>query len=207
MTGLILKDLFYLRRTGRALIALAAFYLVLFLTSSSEDAVSGGLSGVVTMLTVILSVNAFAYDELAKWRMYELSLPVSRNTTVLARYLLALIFSTGFTLLSLLFELISLRGLPPEALLPLWISWGAALLCCAVLFPAVYKFGTQKARLILIAVVLLPIMGAALLKNLSLPAPDEAALQLWLNLLPLLAAILFLLSFWLSCRICAKKED
>ena len=207
MTGLILKDLLYLKKAARVLIALAAFYLILFLTTTSEDAASGGLSGVITMLTVILSVNAFAYDELAKWRLYELSLPVSRNKIVLARYLLALIFSTGFTLLSLLVELIALRRLSPEAVSVLWISWGAALLFCAVLFPVIYKFGTQKARLILIAVVLLPVMGAALLKNLSLPAPQEADLQLWTNLSPLLAAAAFLFSFWLSCRIYAKKED
>ena len=205
MTGLILKDLLYLKRTGRILLALAAFYLVVFLTTSSENAASGLLSGIVVMLTVILSVNAFAYDELAKWRLYEGSLPVSKNKIVLARYLLALIFSAGLTLLSLLLELFS--GLTPEAAMILWVSWGAALLLCAVLFPAVYKFGTQKARFLLIVIVLLPTLGLALLRQMNLPALNEAALERWLPLFPLLAAAAYLLSFWLSCRIFRKKED
>ena len=205
MTGLILKDLLYLKRTGRILLALAAFYLVVFLTTSSENAASGLLSGIVVMLTVILSVNAFAYDELAKWRLYEGSLPVSKNKIVLARYLLALIFSAGLTLLSLLLELFS--GLTPEAAMILWVSWGAALLLCAVLFPAVYKFGTQKARFLLIVIVLLPTLGLALLRQMNLPALNEAALERWLPLFPLLAAAAYLFSFWLSCRIFRKKED
>lgn len=204
MTGLILKDLLYLKRTARVLVALAVFYLIMSLTASSADAASGILAGTIALLTVILSINAFAYDELAKWRMYEGSLPVSKNKIVLARYLLALIFTTGLTLLSLVLELFA--GLTQGALLSLLASWGTALLLCAVLFPFVYKFGTQKARLILILVALLPTFGIALLKKLNLPAPNEAVLRSWLDLFPLLAAAAFALSCWISCRIYAKRE-
>lgn len=207
MSGLILKDLLYLKKTAKVLVVLAAFYVILFLSTGAEDGGSGLLAGVVVMLTVILSINAFAYDELAKWRLYEGSLPVSRNRAVLARYLLALIFATGLALVSAVLELFTAHGVTPEGIMVPLESWSAALLICAVLFPAIYKFGTQKARFLLMLVFLIPTLGAILLKNLNLPVPDEADLEVWLNLFPLLAAAAYLFSLWLSCRIFRKKED
>ncbi|WP_164918909.1 MULTISPECIES: ABC-2 transporter permease [Acutalibacteraceae] len=205
MTGLILKDLLYLKRTGRVLIAVTAFYLIVFLATSSGNAASAILSGFIVMLPVILSVNVFACDEFARWRRYEGSLPVSGSRVVLARYLFALIFSTSLTLLSFALELFV--GLTQKAALAFLVSWGAALLFYAVLFPIFYRFGTQKARLVLIGVVLLPTFGVALLRQMNLPLPGGADPERWLPLLPLLAAALFLLSFRFSCRVFARRED
>lgn len=205
MTGLILKDLLYLKRTGRVLIVVAAFYLIVFLTTSAGNVASAILSGFIVMLPVILATNAFASDEIAEWRRYKGSLPVSGNRVVFARYLSALIFSTGFTLLSFLLELFT--GLTQKTALAFLISWGAALLFYAVLFPIFYRFGTQKAQLTLVGVVLLPTFGVALLRQMNLHLPGGAAPGRWLFLLPLLAAVLFLLSFRFSCRVFARRED
>lgn len=207
MTGLILKDLLYLKQTAKVLISLLAFYLILFTVTGSKDSASGVLSGVVIMLTIILSSNAFAYDEAAKWKVYELSLPVAKSRIVLARYLITLVFSTALVLLSLLTELVVFRGVTMETAAALWASWSLSLLFCAILFPAMYKYGTQKARLLLMAVVLLPVLGLMLLSKANLPAPGESALLFGIRLLPFLSVAAYGISYWISCHIFARKQD
>ncbi|MCI1965737.1 MAG: ABC-2 transporter permease [Oscillospiraceae bacterium] len=206
MTGLILKDLLYLKRMAKVLITLLAFYMILFL-QTGKDSASGILSGVIVMLTVILSSNAFAYDEAAKWRVYELSLPVSKSRIILARYLLALIFSTALTLISLLMELVALRGAVWETGTALLTAWSIALLFCAVLFPTVYKYGMQKARLMLMTFVLLPILAMTLLQKANLPLPKESVLLMTLRIFPLFAVAAYFLSYLISCRVFTHRKS
>lgn len=205
MTGLILKDLVYLRRTARIVVILLAFYLILFATTGGDSA-AGILSGATVLLTVILSVNAFAYDEAAKWSIYERSLPVAKSGIVLARYLLALIFSTAMTLISFLMELF-IRGVSSDNLAALWASWSIALLFSAVLFPLMYKYGTQKARFALMIIVLLPTLGVILLQKTNLPMPSESALLIAVRLIPLFSAAAYFISYLISCRVFARRED
>jgi len=207
MTGLILKDLMYLRRTAKVLIFLLVFYFILFTAIGSKSSASGILSGVVVMLTIILATNAFAYDETAKWRVYELSLPVTKSRIVLARYLLTLIFSTALALISLLMELVGFREITMETAVSLWVSWGFSLLFCAILFPAMYKYGTQKARLLLMVVVLLPVMGLVLLSKANLPAPSESALLLAVRLIPIFSVAAYFVSYLISCRVFGREKD
>ncbi|QAT48524.1 ABC-2 transporter permease [Caproiciproducens sp. NJN-50] len=207
MTGLILKDLLYLKQTAKVLISLLVFYLALFTATGSKDSASGILSGVVIMLTIILSSNAFAYDEAAKWRVYELSLPVAKSRIVLARYLITLIFSTALALLSLFLELIVFRGVTMETAAALLASWSLSLLFCAILFPAMYKYGTQKARLLLMAIVLLPVLGLMLLSKANLPVPSESVLLLGIRLIPFLSVAAYFISYWISCRVFARKKE
>ncbi|MVB11099.1 ABC-2 family transporter protein [Caprobacter fermentans] len=206
MTGLILKDLMYLRRTAKVLLLLLAFYFVLF-AAAGGDTAAGIFSAVTVMLTVLLSVNAFAYDEAAKWSVYERSLPVSKSGVVLARYSLGIVVSTCLTLISFLAELVILRGVSPDNLTALWVSWSVALLFCAILFPLMYKYGTQKARMVLMIVVLLPTLGMILLQKANLPLPSASAVLLLIRFLPLAAVAVVLISFQVSCRIFRNKED
>lgn len=207
MTGLILKDLLYLKQMAKVLITLLVFYLILFTATGSTDAASSVLPGVVIMLTIILSSNAFAYDEAAKWKVYELSLPVAKSRIVLARYLIALIFSTVLVLLCLLMELAVFRGVTMETAATLWVSWSLSLLFCAVLLPVMYRYGTQKARLLLMVIVLLPVLGLMLLSKVNLPAPSESVLLLGIRLLPFPSVAAYFISYWISCRIFARKKD
>ena len=208
MTGLILKDLLCMRRVGKVLLGLLAFYVVLFLATGGDEAV-GVLSGMTVLMTALLSINAFAFDELAKWRPYELSLPVPKNRIVLSRYLLALLFAACAAVLSLLLELVIFRSLSPDQLVSVLASLEAALVFCAVLFPVIYKYGTQKARFVMMAVVMIPVLFVLLWQKTNVPGPSGFGLDLLLllRLSPLVTAAAYLLSFWLSCRIFRKKED
>lgn len=206
MTGLILKDLLCMKRVGKVLIGLLAFYAVLFLATGGDGAV-GILSGMTVLVPVMLSINAFAFDELAKWRLYELSLPVPKDRIVLSRYLFALFFSVCAAGFSLLLQLAVLRPLPADSLVSVLASLEAALVFCAVLFPIIYKFGTQKARFVMMAVALVPVLIALLWGKMNLPGPSDADFLLLLRLSPLITAAAFLLSLWISCRIFRKKED
>lgn len=208
MSGLILKDLLCMKRVGKVLLGLLVFYVVLFLATGGDEAV-GVLSGMTVLMTVLLSINAFAFDELAKWRLYELSLPVPKNRIVLSRYLLALLFAACAAALSLLLELVIFRSLSSGQLVSVLVSLEVALVFCAVLFPVIYKFGTQKARFVMMAVVMVPVLFVLLWQKMNFPGSPGPGLDLLvlLRLSPLVTAAAYLLSFWFSCRIFRKKED
>lgn len=206
MAGLILKDLLYLRRSGRTLAILVAFYAVFFILMGKSDSAFGLLCGLIVMLTLILSINAFSYDEAAKWTPYEQSLPVSKSRIVLARYLLALGISCVLALV--LFFAGSLAfGFSLETAVSFWVSWNLSLILCSVLFPLLYRYGTQKARLFFLILILFPSLAVYLLAKLGLPMPGESGLLLGVKLLPLFTAALFWLSYRLSRRILSRKED
>lgn len=203
MTGLILKDLLYLKQTAKILIVFLVFYPVLFAVTGSKSVASGTFAGLIVMLTLILSTNAFAYDEAAKWKTYEFSLPIRKSRAVLARYLFALLVSAVLTLLALLMEWLAFRGVLWETAIALLLALSNSLLFCAVLFPIMYKYGTQKARLFLLAVFLLPALGFMLISKKGLPMPGESSLMLGFRLFPILSAAAYVVSYGISCRICA----
>ena len=206
MIGLILKDLLYLKRTGKVLIAMLIFYVILM--ANSKRAFSDTLlSSFVVMLTMILCSNAFGYDEVAKWKLYELSFPVSKKQIVLARYLLALSFATVLTLLSFLLEWMIFRGVTADSLAVLSVSWGISLFLCSILFPLFYRYGMQKARLILLLLLLIPSLGIALFQAISIPALSESSVLLLIQLFPVFAALVFFVSFLISCRVYASKDN
>jgi ABC-2 type transport system permease protein len=206
MIGLILKDLLYLKRVGKVLAALLIFYAV-FMSNSNRSSVDQMLSGVTIMLTMVLCSSAFSYDEAAKWRLYELSFPVSKKQIVLARYLFSAGLVTVLPLLSCLLKWIIFRDITADNVAVLSVSWGVSLLLCSILFPLFYRYGMQKARLILLLLLLIPSFGIALFQPISIPAPSESSLLLLIRLFPVVAALVFFASYWISCHFYASKDN
>jgi ABC-2 type transport system permease protein len=170
VTGLMLKDLLYLKRMGKVLAALLIFYTV-FMSNSNRSSVDTMLSGVTIMLTMVLCSSAFSYDEAAKWRLYELSFPVSKKQIVLARYLFSVGLVTVLTLLSCLLKWIIFRDITADNVAVLSVSWGVSLLLCSILFPLFYRYGMQKARLILLLLLLIPLLVSHCFNPLAFRPP------------------------------------
>lgn len=217
MKGLIYKDLMLLGKQARLLLV-----IVVGLTGFCAwggDTVTVGLS-FSAIAALMLSMNCFAYDELAHYDKLVASSPVPKKQVVLARYLSSLLVWAGATGVSLLCMLAVLlirnRTLPENLLVQIGIAVLAVLALLAVLtsvlFPIFYKFGINKSRLVLIVVCALwasLLTGAVSLLNEN---PDILPSFAGWNavLLPaLIVAVLALalsVSFSVSVRILEKKE-
>ncbi len=205
MFGLIIKDLLCLKKSAIKIAVLLGLYIVIF--SSSDNIIL--LSAMIIMISTMLILNTFAYDELSKWDYYALSLPVTKKQIVLCKYLLTVLFDIMGISITLLLYLIK-RQLNTEAVLSVCVLAATALVMAAVILPLLYKFGTQKARIWMIMIFLLPTAVTIGLGNLGvhptaiMPSEGMIALLVWLSL-PI-ALLLYAGSYFLSYRIFENKE-
>ncbi|MEA5135103.1 MAG: ABC-2 transporter permease [Candidatus Fimivivens sp.] len=206
MKGLLLKDILMLKSYARTLGALLVFYLVFGIVADNIYFFSG-MSGI---LCVMMVISSFSYDNYAKWDQYGASLPVTRADMVGAKYLLALAMTgIGAAVTSFMYLVFVLvRKGDPLAMLPIVLGATAAgMFLVSVLLPCIYKFGAEKARLVLmiagVAIALFISLGAWLTpKGINI----RTVKVLLLMVLPIAEVVGFFLSYRLSCRIYQRKE-
>lgn len=216
MTGLIYKDFFVMRKALKSYLLIMVLYAVLaYLELFSY-------SFIITFIQVmlmVLPISAFAYDEQAKWDRYAMSLPLGRRAVVGARYLFLLVLILLTTLVGLagIFTLALVREEElTEMLLTLTVSSTIGLLVPAILLPLSYKFGAERARPFLYAIIFLPTIAIVLLVKANLldlsvlnrlEALPPAALLGGITLLPPFVGLAALfVSYLISCRVAAGKE-
>ena len=218
MTGLILKDFLILRKTLRTYLLFIRVYVVLAGAGVWKPQF---VAGFVAVTVSVLPMNVFAYDKQAKWDTYGLALPVGRTKTVAARYLCVLILCLSTVVLECVFGIVlSATGILEdfgEYLVPGAALGLLAVLINAVMLPFLYKFGPERARIVLIgamglfgaAVAALFIIvpqsdGLAWLESLGEPTPTQLAA------IPVVAALaglaLLAVSFLLSRHFYGQKD-
>lgn len=222
MKGIITKDLLTLKQVALTMGLLMVFYLFLgFMSMKNDGGSMSYLSIMALVINVMVPLSCAGYDEQCGWDSFGAALPVSKNKIVVCRYLVNLIVM-GFTTLvvfvgNMIFLAFGGHAAGAEAyVIPAVIS----LFYISLMTPIIYRFGVQKSRFIVIAVMLLPAMllaGAAMfLSGTGEEAPsalvDSAEALTSISVLPaviasvLIAAGLYALSMWISMRIYAKKE-
>lgn len=152
--GLVLKDFLCLRRLLRSMVLVAAFYILLSVTANFSLSMAAGM---VTLLLSFQAANCFAYDKAAGWDVYAGTFPLSRARQVGARYLTVLLLMAAGWVLSL-----AVAG--GGSLFGQMDDWDGFLavdmvyLCMALIFnavmlPLLYKFGAERARVLIYAVL------------------------------------------------------
>lgn len=206
MKGLILKDFYNLSNYKKVLIFLIIFYTVF---GSLTDSIASMFSFVV-MISALLTPTLFSYDEFSKWDCYALSMPVTRRDIVLARYTVSAIMVIACTIFSGIMIIVENILKPEINIGEAWLSLKAtlvlALLFISIITPICYKMGPEKARIYMMAAILLPIIGTFVLKHMGFSAPTEQQLLRGSNALLLLAVLFVVISYIISCRIFEKKE-
>ena len=151
MWGLVLKDLFSMRKYLKSLAIVVGILLIMGLCMG-EAAFVAGVGG---MLSAIVTIVGFSYDESCHWDAYGMTLPVTRRQYIAAKYLMAL----------LMFGVSTLTGMGMTALVELvsgsvlWADvWGSGLgaflvgpLAFSVLSPCICLLGVERSRLVMMA--------------------------------------------------------
>lgn len=208
MLGLIVKDFLISKRYTRTILLLLAFYAVFGFLQKDGGAF---LLFMTPLFFTMMTITAFAYDNAAKWDAYALSMPVLRSDIVFSKYASALIFSVSGSVLSfILTAIISLikgEAFSQEIITGALCALGAALLLISLLLPLIYKFGVEKARLMMIAVFVLPsVLGMAIVQSGFKPEIDENMAKTMIVLSPILVMAVFAGSYFISNAIFSKKE-
>lgn len=215
MSGLLWKEILIWKAGWKTYAFLMALYAVLAVMGNPTS-----FSFFLAVVLMICPVSSFASDELARWDGFAAVLPGGRRAVVRAKYqFLLVIYGCVFLVSCVINGVIALaqRG-DSIGFLPLVVSaaacCGACLLINCVFYPLLFKYGSQKSRLMLAVVfgLLFAVLALGYLvlgqAGLSLIAGKLTGLTpVWLILgIVVFLCAAFAASYGVSCRIYGKKE-
>lgn len=197
MKGLLMKDFLVILRQMK-----------LFLLIIPLIALIGGptMSSVGILMGAVLPMTAIAYDEQSKWNELARMMPYSSHSLVLGKYLLGYlciaVAGLIYGLVQLILAALGQRDMG-ESLFMLFFSVLCGLLLIAVNTPILLKFGTQKGRLVFLALLGLTAAGESVLQNLY----TDHAMELAERLPVVLAAAVLLLNIGsILISLCIRPE-
>ncbi len=206
MTGLILKDFLSIKRQARIFILLALLYVVMACFSND----SAFFMGFVIILSSMMPITALAYDERAHFERYALTMPLSRRDVVIAKYLFGLLCIGIALLVSFIFDIImsivTSASISPDLFISLLVLMSVTLLFLSVNLPVMFKFGTEKGRLIYMGLAVLAMLLPTLFQNGIIGPPSAMLLKTLVYTFPAFSVLCFLLSIRISIGIYGKKE-
>ncbi len=206
MTGLIVKDFLVSKRYMRTIFLLLAFYALFSFAMGSSSFILFMTPLFFTMMTI----TSFAYDNAAKWNTYALTMPVTRGDLVFSKYIVSALYALSGCVLALVVsavvDLVSGRPLTGELGMMVLGALGASLTIISIVLPLIFKFGVEKARMMMVAVFVIPSVLAVVLPQSGIPMPSEELLKSLAILSPFLVVAVFVGSYFLSNRIFSKKD-
>lgn len=213
MIGFMVKDFLVLRRQLRLYLLFAAVYAALVVAGTFGPYI---LPALMVMFGLMLPMSSMSYDDLARWGKYAAATPAGRQGIVAGKYLFAImcILGSGVLVLVLLLAL-SLPGVVEITLAEICLITlacaGAALVLDAILLPILFKFGTEKSRIILMILFAAVFGGSAAVGSLTeklppLPQPPAWFLTALPGVLGIIAVGSFAASYFISQGILERKE-
>lgn len=208
MVGLVYKDLMVMRRTLLLYGAMGLVYVVI--------AIAGDQYGMVFALMMIVSamvpVSAISYDERSKWDRIVNTMPLSRKEVVLAKYLLAILLTAVSSVLIFAFYMLVPEMPLAEKAITTAIMAMMAMVYQAALMPVMFKFGSEKGRTIMLAILFVPAVLIFAIGEMNII--DFGAVGAFLDrneaIVPYILAgivlVIYSLSMALSVKIYQKKD-
>ncbi|MCM1063114.1 MAG: ABC-2 transporter permease [Eubacterium sp.] len=207
MKGLLLKEMYLLRKHCGGYALVVAVFLVMSLMDNDSTMIVIYPSILVTLIPITLLQN----DEQSGWNRYCGTLPYSGAQIVSAKYLIGLSVQTATLLLSGIiqaFIMIQKDSIRLDVyMLKISVTLIASFVLSSVSFPLVFRFGAAKGQLIYTVA-----LGSVctLLITLAMLAPSLLAQEFpsagFLSVCCLIAAALYALSWRLSISLYKKRE-
>ena len=187
MSGLLVKEYYTLRRFLKQYILLFIFFGVLSVYLDSAIY----FQAMVTMSMCMLVFTGMSYDAVAGWDKFVMTMPVSRKDVVLSKYTSCVIYAVGAIVVSTIFSFIINR------------------IIYSILLPMIFKLGVEKTRILMIAVIMIPvflILGAAdYLPETVLNFIEQHA-AIFGAAGVIMSVLIYFISYFISVSIFNKKE-
>ncbi len=208
MKGLLLKDFLMIKGNVRSVL----LFLVVFCLIALEG--NDFLLFVPALISFMMFMTTFSYDEYNKWDPYAITLAVKRKEIVFAKYLgsfILLFFSLIITFLVALGIGIYNQNFDLQKTFTLLLGCGASILFLQdIVYPLFIKFGVEKGRIgLFVGIFLLSFLLGWILKNVSISIPQDIY-SFVVSYLPWILAVFLLIltigSYEISKKIYTKKE-
>lgn len=206
MKGLLIKDILNLKKNFSTVIIMIVLYFM-FAFKSGDPSI---LVGMIVLLLTMMSITSIAYDDLAKWDKFALAMPISRKRIVYSKYILSILLSLVGIILSTAigYIIILLKGKMSiiDFLIASYIIFSISIIFSCIILPLVFKFGVEKSRLMMMAVLAIPMVIAYALSEMGVPMPTENQIMTILKISPLIVLMILYISSSVSYNIYKKKD-
>ena len=147
MKGLLIKD-YKLMLGQKSFLGMAALMSVLYLAIYKDPTFAVVF---ITVMCTMFTVSTLSYDE--NGMAYLFTLPISRNTYVLEKYVFALVNSTatGVTMYAMAYGVVKIRGLEisqSDMYSGLAGACFVSIIMISYMIPLYIKFGLEKSRIV-----------------------------------------------------------
>lgn len=209
MLGFIKKDIAMIKSNFKILFILFIFYGVMTFNDGMD------ISFILPFICVMIMISTFSYDEYNNWNAYTIALPNGRENSVKAKYLATLLMiaitSIITIMLSLIIILIKKQPIELEEILVTTLgSIFGTLLVLSIMYPIIYKFGIEKARIAIFVIVIATVFAASFLfSNIDLSFIGKTLnfLEDYIVLIIIAISILMVyISYHVSKKIYLNKE-
>ena len=208
MIGLVYKDLMVMKKT-------LGLYMIIFAVygymSIAYDQ-GGLLIAMVLILSSMVPISTLAYDERSKWDRIANTTPLSRKEIVVAKYLLAITLTVFSVIVCFVIYLFDKRIPITENMIMCFSLVIVGMIYQALLLPVNIKFGAEKGRNIMLAIMMAPVLLITRVAKTGIV--DFATIELFLtnneHLIPYImvafTAVLYTTSIMLSVKIYENKD-
>ena len=199
MKALLIKDLLTLKGQAKSLLlVLAVWFIISYINGSGLF-----FTALSVIYGMLLPLTTLSVDEKSRVERYMMSAPVTRAELALSRYALGILGLLALDVLGV-GACLAIGDSLEEA-----VGASAACFCLAVLLlgvtlPLVYKFGTDKARIISIVIYMVTFLAVGFIASRFGIELDNLSGAFFL--LPLLSLIVLAASVAVSLGIYKKKE-
>lgn len=216
MKSLILKDLYNIGHNAKSMLFMLLIFALFFVPRDGAESYII-ISGILCSMMVI---TTFSFDENSKWNKYAMVMPVSKKDLVASKFMVLLIFSAIGAVAGLLIGVIGTVIVGKidygnwDGIVTLIGSTLGSLVIAEVFgsvsIPLLFKFGAEKARVLSLVAILVPVgicFGIyQLIQILGITVTDNMVLIL-LCCSPILGALWTYLMYRISYSIFRNKEN
>ncbi len=209
MIGLVKKDLFIVIRNLRSLLVIIVVFSLLTLNGDTD------FSFFAVYMSIAIMMSTFSYDEYNKTDAFVVSLPNGKVNSIKAKYISTLIVVSVASVFSLVLTIVS--GIINHnldiisTLETVFMIWLSVLLVQAIFYPIIYKFGVEKGRIGVFALIFGIVIFGGVLSHLGfklhIPSNILNSLENILEfIIPISIILIYILSYFLVKKIYLKKE-
>lgn len=208
MIGLIKKDLLMIKSNLKLVIVM---FIVLFIFS-----LQGGLdiSFLPAMICIMIFMSTFSYDEYNKWDAYAITLPNGRKNIVKSKYIATLILIILSIIITIILNIIIgyiKDNINYQEIFSLMAGCAFGIIIIeSILYPLIFKFGIEKGRIgLFVGVFGITMIIGLFSQVLNIDKPLNLISfidKYWLIIVPILSAIILIISYKISERVYLKKE-
>lgn len=209
MLGFIKKDLLVMKNNLK-------YFLLMILVFAFFSRESNIIYFIPIFISIMIFITTFSYDDYNKWNTYAITLPLSREKIVLAKYLTSLFLMVGTVLITFLLSFVIgtvNHSFDFDEVFPMLFGGLFALvLLQSFMYPLIYQFGTEKGRIgLFVGVFAVSGLVGYLVNHVKIDTTAFTGFIQFFNqygilLLSIVMVILFVGSYFVSKRIYLKKE-